>query len=268
MDSAHQTDDPSSGTSVLRKDGRCVAIVTGSGQGIGRSIALALASQGADVVIADRNGEQASVVAAEIEAKGGSAHPVAVDVSDPSAVNAMAEATVEKFGRIDVLVNNAAIFSTIEMKDFDYISAEEWRMVIDVNLTGVFLCCKAVADYMRTNGYGRIVNMSSATVLFGRPRYLHYVASKAGVVGITRGLARELGGAGINVNTLMPGSVDTGIVRDSVGPAQSKAIIASQSVPRRLVSEDIVGATLFLASPASGAVTGQSLVADGGANFV
>lgn len=268
MNSAHQTSDPHRGTGILRHDDRCVAIVTGSGQGIGRSIALAFAEKGADVVIADRNHEQASAVAAEIEAQGGRALAVAVDVSDPSAVAGMAAAAVDKFGRIDVLVNNAAIFSTIEMKDFDDISVQEWQTVMDVNLTGVFLCCKAVAGHMRANGYGRIINMSSATVLFGRPRYLHYVASKAGVVGITRGLARELGGAGINVNTLMPGSVDTGIVRDSVGPSQSKAIIASQSVPRRLVPDDIVAATLFLASPSSGAVTGQSLVADGGANFV
>lgn len=268
MNSVKQTNDLLARTPVLRRDGRCVAIVTGSGQGIGRSIALALADQGAEVVIADRDAGQAADVASEIETRGGSALAYTVDVSDAEAVFEMAAAAVTRFGRIDVLINNAAIFSTIEMKDFDEISVEEWRDVIDVNLTGVFLCCKAVVEHMRANKYGRIINMSSATVLFGRPRYLHYVASKSGVVGITRGLARELGSSGINVNTVMPGSTDTGIPRDSVDATQSQAIIDSQSVPRRLLSEDIVGATLFLASPSAAAVTGQSLVADGGANFV
>jgi 3-oxoacyl-[acyl-carrier protein] reductase len=245
-----------------------VVVITGSAQGIGRAFARSFADTGATVVIADRNIEKARLVAAECVSAGSDAVALDVDVTDPTSVEAMAKTTVERFGRIDVLVNNAAVFSTLAMKPFEEIDLAEWESVMRVNLTGTFLCCQAVAPQMRVQGAGRIVNLSSATTLFGRPFYLHYVASKAGVIGLTRGLAREMGAFGVTVNAVLPGSVETEIPRDSVTAEQAAAIVAGQSVHRRLQTADMVSAVLFLASPGAEAITGQSIVVDGGANFV
>lgn len=245
-----------------------VGLVTGAGQGIGRAFAHGLAAAGAAIVVADLDEANARSVAREIEDAGGAALGVRVDVADEAAVEAMVAAAVGTFGRVDTLLNAAAIFSTLTMKGFQEISAAEWRTVIDVNLTGTFLCARAVAPVMRAQGSGAIINVSSATVLSGRPDYLHYVTSKAGVIGMTRSLARELGADGVTVNAILPGSVDTGIARDSARPEAVAHIVAGQSLTRRLVSDDIVGAAVFLASPAAGAMTGQSLVVDGGMNFL
>ncbi len=245
-----------------------VGLVTGAGQGIGRAFAHGLAAAGAAVVVADLDEVNARSVAREIEDAGGAALGVRVDVSDEAAVETMVAAAVRAFGRVDTLLNAAAIFSTLTMKGFQEISAAEWRTVIDVNLTGTFLCARAVAPVMRAQGSGAIINVSSATVLSGRPDYLHYVTSKAGVIGMTRSLARELGADGVTVNAILPGSVDTGIARDSARPEAVAHIVAGQSLKRRLISDDIVGAAVFLASPAAAAMTGQSLVVDGGMNFL
>lgn len=245
-----------------------VGLVTGAGQGIGRAFAHGLAAAGAAVVVADLDEANARSVAREIEDAGGAALGVRVDVADEAAVEDMVAAAVGTFGRVDTLLNAAAIFSTLTMKGFEEISVAEWRTVIDVNLTGTFLCARAVAPVMRAQGSGTIINVSSATVLSGRPDYLHYVTSKAGVIGMTRSLARELGADGVTVNAILPGSVDTGIARDSARPEAVAHIVAGQSLKRRLVSDDIVGAAVFLASPAAGAMTGQSLVVDGGMNFL
>jgi 3-oxoacyl-[acyl-carrier protein] reductase len=245
-----------------------VAIITGGAQGIGRTLVEAFAAVGATVVVADRNKERAEAVAAAVVESSGTASAVVVDVSDPLDAKRMVEATLDAHGRVDVLVNNAAIFSTIAMKRFDEISYEEWTDVIAVNLTGVFLCCQAVAAPMRRQGSGSIVNMSSATVLSGRPDYLHYVSSKSGVIGMTRSMARELGDDGITVNAIMPGSVETEIPRETVTPEQAARIVAGQSVPRRLKPDDIAGAAVFLAGDAAGAISGQTIVVDGGSHFV
>lgn len=227
-----------------------VAVVTGSGQGIGREFAHAFAAAGAAVVAADLDGENAAKVAAELRADGARAIGVAADVSAEPSVTGMVDAALAEFGRIDVLVNGAAIFSTLTMKPFEEIGADEWRTVLDVNVTGVFLCCRAVSGTMRAQGAGRIINISSSTVLGGRPDYLHYVTSKAALVGMTRSLARELGPAGITVNVIMPGSVETGIPRDSARPEAVDGIIGNQALKRRVVSADIAGAAVFLASDA------------------
>ncbi|SIS23824.1 3-oxoacyl-[acyl-carrier protein] reductase [Microbispora rosea] len=245
-----------------------VGVITGSGQGIGREFAEAFAAAGATVVVADLDGENAEKVAAQLRGGGAQALGLGVDVSDETAVTRMVEAAVAEFGRIDVLVNGAAIFSTLTMKPFEEIGADEWRKVIDVNVNGVFLCCRAVSATMRAQGSGTIVNISSSTVLGGRPNYLHYVTSKAAVVGMTRSLARELGPAGINVNVIMPGSVETGIPRDSARPEAVEQIVGNQALKRRIVSADIAGAAVFLASDAASMITGQSLVVDGGMNFL
>lgn len=245
-----------------------VALITGGGQGLGRTFATGFAAAGARVVVADLNGQKANDVAAELRDAGHDSLAVQVDVADEHSVQRMIESILERFGRLDVLLNNAAVFSTLTMKPFYEISAEEWRDVLDVNLTGVFLCCRAVVDAMRGAGGGSIINMSSATVLGGRPDYLHYVASKAGVVGLTRSMARELGAANVTVNALMPGSIDTGIPRSSAQPEAVERIVASQALQRRLVPEDIAGAAIFLASSAARAITGQTIVIDGGMNFL
>ncbi|MCB0871679.1 MAG: SDR family NAD(P)-dependent oxidoreductase, partial [Solirubrobacterales bacterium] len=190
-----------------------VVIITGGGQGLGRAYAHAFGARGAKVVIADINAENADNVVSEVTAAGGTAMAVTTDVADEASVNAMAAAAEEAWGRIDVLVNNAAFFSTIKMKPFDEIPLDEWERMIRINLTGVFLCARAVVPAMRKRQWGRIVNKSSATVSMGRPMYLHYVTSKAGVIGLTRSMAREVGKDGITVNAVLPGATFTEVPR-------------------------------------------------------
>lgn len=245
-----------------------VALVTGAGQGIGRAFAERFSAEGAAVVVADRNGDAAATTASTIVADGGRARAAAVDVTDPDGVARVVAETVEAQGRLDVLVNNAAIFSTITMKPFDEIDLAEWEAVVRVNLTGTFVCCRAVAPAMRRQGFGRIVNISSSTVLMGRAEYAHYVASKAGVVGLTRALARELGPHGVTVNAIMPGSTETEVPRETVTPEQARSIVGAQSVKRRITAGDVVGAAVFLASADADLVTGQTIVVDGGLNFL
>ena len=244
-----------------------VAIVTGGGQGIGRAFALRFASEGAHVVVADIQEEKAGSVAREVRDLGTNGLAVRTDVSDPASTRAMVERTVERFGRVDVLVNNAAIFATIKMKPFEEIGREEWETMMAVNLTGAFLCCQAVAPRMREQGWGRIINISSATVLMGRPYYAHYVTSKAGIIGMTRALANELGSDNITVNAIMPGATETEVPRETVNPEQAEALIASQAIHRRERPDDLVGAAAFLASDDAGFITGQSINIDGGHNF-
>ncbi|MFF2246652.1 SDR family NAD(P)-dependent oxidoreductase [Arthrobacter sp. NPDC058130] len=170
--------------------------------------------------------------------------------------------------RAQVRPGVAAAGAAVVVADLDAGNARSGAEVIEVNLTGSFLCVKAVSTPMREQGAGAIVNLSSATVLSGRPDYLHYVTSKAGVVGMTRSLARELGPDGITVNAIMPVSVDTGIAHDSARPEGVERIVGGQSIKRRLISDDIVGAAVFLASPGASAITGQTMVVDGGMNFL
>lgn len=245
-----------------------IALVTGAGQGIGRAFAERFVAEGAAVVVADRNGDAAATVAEKITAGGGRARAATVDVTDPEGVDAVVAETVRTWGRLDVLVNNAAIFSTITMKPFDQIELAEWEAVVRVNLTGTFICCKAAAPGMRERGFGRIINISSSTVLMGRAEYAHYVASKAGVVGLTRALARELGPHGVTVNAIMPGSTETEVPRETVTPEQAASIVGAQSVKRRIGADDIVGAAVYLASGDADFVTGQTVVVDGGLNFL
>ena len=245
-------------------DGR-VAIVTGSGQGIGRVFAKALAKAGAAVAILERNAPGADRVASEIAQDGGQAVAIETDVSEERAVSAAVEHTVSRFGSADILVNNAAIFSTLEMRPFDRIPPQEWERVLRVNVTGPFLCACAVLPYMRKRGHGRIINIASGAVTLGRPNYLHYIASKGALEGMTRSMARELGADGITVNAILPGATFTEIARKTVTAEQKRAIVAMQCVPRPQVPEDLVGALLFLAGDSSSFMTGQALTIDGGA---
>lgn len=245
-----------------------VAIITGASQGIGRAFALRFAQEGAHVVIADIQEDKAKSVVQEIQAIGGQAIAVNVDVSQPESVKAMVQQAMTRFEHIDVMINNAAIFSSIKMKPFDEITFDEWSGLMAVNLTGTFLCCQAVAPSMRAQQSGSIINISSSTVLMGRPWYAHYVTSKAGVVGLTRALARELGADNITINVVMPGSTETEVTRETVSSEQKKSILDGQSIHRRETPQDLVGALVFLASDESRFITGQTLVVDGGHNFL
>jgi 3-oxoacyl-[acyl-carrier protein] reductase len=240
-----------------------LAVVTGAGQGLGRAFATRLRAEGARVVIADLDAAKAEAVAAGL---GAGATAIAVDVADPDSVAELARRAGE-LGPVDILVNNASIFSTLEMRPFDDIPVDEWDRVMAVNVKGVFLCARAFVPGMRAAGYGKIVNISSATVFIGRPLYLHYVTSKAAVIGLTRALATEVGPAGIRVNAVTPGATQTEVPRKTVTPEQAERIIAAQAIKRREVAEDVVGTVAFLAAPDSDFITGQTVNVDGGAAF-
>jgi NAD(P)-dependent dehydrogenase (short-subunit alcohol dehydrogenase family) len=241
-----------------------VAIVTGAGQGIGRVFAKALAEAGAIPVIAELNEKKAAAVAAEIMAAGGRALAIETDVSDPASIAEMIELATDAYGRIDILINNAGIFSTLEMRPFDQIPLDEWDKVLRVNLTGPFLCARAVLPAMRKAKRGRIINIASGAVRLGRPNYLHYIATKAALAGMSLSMARELGGDNITVNAILPGATFTEIERKTVTPAQKERIISMQCVPRAETPDDLVGIMLFLASDAAAFVTGQNINLDGG----
>lgn len=245
-----------------------VVLITGAGQGLGRCFAHRFADDGAIVIVSDINEPAAKQVVDDIRAGTGEAMVLPMDVADEESVRASIDEVVKKYGRLDVLVNNASIFSTLKMRPYDEIPVAEWRKVLDVNLTGVYLCSRFAAAPMRESGWGRIINISSAVVNMGRPLYVHYVASKAGVIGLSRSLARELGPYGITVNSVLPGATDTEIERDTVTPEQRETLIQMRSIPRGETPEDLAGVVMFLASEDSQFLTGQSLTVDGGTTFL
>lgn len=235
-------------------DGR-VAVVTGAAQGIGKAIADKLAAEGASVVVADVNAAGAEAAAPE----GGLG--LGVDVSSEEDVKRMVADTLGHFGRLDALVNNAAIVPFVAWDDIDF---AEWRRIMSVNLDGTFLCCHHAYRPMRDAGYGRIVNICSNVVLAGTPNLAHYVASKGGILGFTRALAREIGKHGITVNAVAPGLTETEGVMASPHAEAFEFVQMLQCLPRRGVAADIAPSVAFLASEESGWVTGQLLVADAG----
>jgi NAD(P)-dependent dehydrogenase (short-subunit alcohol dehydrogenase family) len=240
-----------------------VAIITGAAQGIGAEYARALAAEGAAVVAADVL--DANPVASAINEKGGKAHAVHCDVTDPASVKAMIATTLERFGRLDILVNNAAMFGNVKRKPFEEIESAEWDRMMAVNVRGAFECAKAVAPTMRSQKYGKIVNIASGTVFKGQTMLLHYVTSKGAIVAMTRSLARELGDDGIRVNTLAPGLVMSENVKNNWAPNQVQGTVNSRAIKRELTPEDMCGTLIYLCSPESDFVTGQVLVVDGGA---
>lgn len=245
-----------------------VILITGAGQGIGRAYALEFAKAGASVVVADLNVEKANSVVDEIQSTTGQkALAVKVDVSDRASAQSMVDQSVEAFGRIDALINNAAIFSTLKMKPFEEIQPEEWEQVMAVNGRGVFFCCQAVAPIMKKQRYGKIVNISSSVAVTGRANYAHYVASKGAVMSLTRALATELGEYEINVNTISPHGIVTEVPRDTIRPEQWDAILAAQAIKRKGDVSDMVGTTMFLVSDAAKYITGQTLNVDAGLRY-
>ena len=240
-----------------------VAIITGAAQGLGAEYARALSAEGAAVIVADVS--DAEPVAAEIRDRGGKALAATCDVTDPISVNAMVAAALEHFGRIDILVNNAALFGNVKRKPFEEITSAEWDRMMAVNVRGAFECAKAVSPAMRGQKYGKIVNIASGTVFKGQTMLLHYVTSKGAIVAMSRSLAREFGDDGIRVNTLAPGLVMSENVKSNWAPGQVQGTVNSRAIKREITPEDMCGTLIYLCSPESDFVTGQVLVIDGGA---
>ena len=231
-----------------------VAIVTGGAQGIGAAIVSGLEAEGVTVVVADLNPPEGGIRA---------------DVASEEDVSAMVEETLERHGRIDVLVNNAGLYASLEMRAFTEIPLEEWNRVMEVNVASMFLTCRAVVPVMRKQGGGKIVNISSGTPFRGVPFLLHYVTSKGAIVALTRALAKELGRDSIHVNCVAPGFTMSDGVKShpEVIEKLRDVSVASRTIQRDQVPEDVVGAVVFLCTPAADFITGQTMVIDGGQYF-
>jgi 3-oxoacyl-[acyl-carrier protein] reductase len=242
-----------------------IAIVTGGARAIGRAIAETLARRGATVVSIDLAPSDETVAA--IEAAGGSALSLTGDVTDEFAVAATVAQVLDTYGKIDVLVNNAGLFAGIERRPFWEIDLAEWERVLGVNVRSVFLCSRAVAEPMRAAGSGRIVNIASNVVTFGMANLMHYVASKAAVIGMTRSMARELGPSGIAVNGVAPGLVTTEITMRTVSDEYRDLVAKGQCLQVPILPADIAGAVAYLCSPSARMVTGQTLLVNGGATM-
>ena len=236
-----------------RLDGK-IAVVTGGAQGIGRAIADGLQAEGATVAVADLNPPSDGFRA---------------DVSSEEDVQRLTDEVVARHGGIDVLINNAGLYASLAMRPFTEIPVEEWRRVMDVNVASMFLTCRAVVPRMRERGGGKIVNVSSGTPFRGVPFLLHYVTSKGAIVAFTRALARELGKDGIHVNCVAPGfTISTGVEEHpEVIEALRDVSVSARTLQRDQLPEDVVGAVVFLCTPAADFVTGQTMVIDGGQYF-
>ena len=250
-----------------RLDGRS-AIVTGGARGIGRHYSTALAAEGAAVMIADI--ADGSDLAEELAGKHGrnATASMVCDVSDEAQVKALVAKTVERFGKIDILVNNAALYSQLEETEFTKIDVALWDKVMAVNVRGPFLMAKHVVPHMRAKGYGKIINIGSGSIFRGMPQMLHYTTSKGAIIAFTRSLSRAVGGSGICVNTLAPGfTLSDSVVENNPGHVQTSRdnAIQRRAIKRDGYPQDILGALVFLASTDSDFVTGQVIAVDGGA---
>lgn len=253
--------------STMRLAGR-IAIVTGGGRGIGATYCKALAKEGAAVLVADIDGDGAAGIAREIKAAGGKAEDCTVDVASQESTVQMARRAIDAFGGIDILVNNAAMYANLVRKRFEDIPVEEFDRVLAVNVKGIWLCTIAVVPSMRQRGGGRIINIGSGSVFVGGNGLVHYVASKMGVIGLSRALARELGEYKICVNTLIPGLTDSSSNRANTTTAYLESEARQRCIARVQKPDDLVGPLLFLASDDSHFVSGQNLNCDGGRLFI
>ena len=236
-------------------------IVTGAATGIGQAFAVQCASQGANVVVADMNAAAETVAA--VEAAGGKALAVKVDVADQASVDALAAAAVARFGRIDGLINNAAYFREVKLTPFEEIDPMIWDRIFQVNVKGVWNCCKAVMPAMRAQNSGAIVNIASVVAVAGQPGYLHYVASKGAVLSMNKGLAKECGASNVRVNVIAPGFVLTDATKNRPIEWQ-QSFLKARAIAREQRPDDLVGTAMYLLSDLSTFVSGQTIVVDGG----
>ena len=236
-------------------------IVTGAATGIGQAFAVGCAAQGANVVIADMSAADETV--ALVEQAGGKALALMVDVADDASTRAMAQAALDRFGRIDGLVNNAAYFREVKLTPFEELDPAIWDRIFAVNVKGVWQCCKAVMPAMRERKSGSIVNIASVVAVAGQPGYLHYVGTKGAVLSMTKGLAKECGASGVRVNVIAPGFVITGATKDRPIEWQ-QSFLKARAISREQRPEDLVGTALYLLSDLAGFVSGQTIVVDGG----
>ena len=243
-----------------------VVVITGAAGGLGREFALGFAAEGAKIVAADVSEVGLAETVAMVQANGGEAVAVRVDVTQKASTDDLADSAIAHFGRIDVLVNNAAIYATLKRAKFTEIDPDEWDRVMNVNVKGAWLCSASVFPKMTQPG-GRIVNIASATVFSGSPLWMHYVASKSAVIGMTRVMAKEVGAAGVTVNAIAPGFTLTDASLSLIENAENYGVDRG-ALKRASQPEDIVGAAIFLASARADYITGQTLVVDGGKQFI
>ena len=246
-----------------------VAIVTGASRGLGKEYAKALAAAGAQVIAADIN--DCAETVEEITSLEGDAISIKLDVRDQQSCHDMTNTAISQFGKIDILVNNAALYGSLGIGRFDKLDEKDWDDCMDVNVNGIWRCSKAVINSMRENKSGSIINISSLAALAGLPYALHYSTSKAAVIGMTRAMARELGKDWIRVNAVGPSAVLTEGTKEFFGEKLDRAtevIASNQSLQRNLVPEDLVGTILYLASDDAKFVTGQTIMVDGGTVFL
>lgn len=244
------------------------AVVTGGAQGIGLEISCKLLDAGHRVALFDINEASATAAAKVLAATGKVCKAYEVDVSNHDMVASAFAQVARDLGKVEILVNNAAVFSTLSRKPMDEISASEWETVLRVNVSGAFFAAKAASIQMREAGWGRIISISSNTVGLARPYFLHYVTSKSALIGMTRSMARELGAYGITVNALMPSLTRTNVATQVVQQSHFDEIEAMQCIKRSGSPEDVAGAIDFLVSEQAGFITGQTIAVDGGAVFL
>jgi len=236
-------------------------IVTGGATGIGQAFAMGCAAQGANIVVADMNSSEETVEG--IKKLGGRAIGIQVDVSNQESLTAMADASLKAYGRIDGLINNAAYFREVKLTPFEEIDPVIWDRIFQVNVRGVWQCCKAVMPAMRSQNSGSILNISSVVAVAGQPGYLHYVATKGAVLSMTKGLAKECGSVGVRVNVIAPGFVITDATKDRPIEWQ-QSFLKARAISREQRPNDLVGTAMYLLSDLSCFVSGQTIVVDGG----
>ncbi len=246
-----------------------VAIVTGAAQGIGAVYVKALAAEGAKTVIVDIKDCAKTEEAVRADLPDADLLSQICDVSNEGAVQNLIDTVVQKFGRLDILVNNAAVFASIDRKPFEEIPVDEWDKVMSVNLRGVFLCARAASPIMKAQKYGKIINIASDTMMKGTTHFAHYVSSKGGVVAFSRAIAKEIGKDGICVNSIAPGLTCTDVMEAEEGytPARFDRSVSVRAIPRIQMPEDLAGTVIYLASGDSDFVTGQCIVVNGGDNL-